>query len=307
MGYSSFYSSPWSILNYSMVFWPFSLCFQRIYCRWDARPLWFNTLHTGIKTGASTSSIDALVGLKKKKKTLHVWLERGLTRRRRSYSFSFRDNLHFHKKIPTNDEQPWCQTLFTLSLWLLITSCFHSLCSAWCHRCLRISSGLAPSSAVAAATMVAPPPAPSAASSSSPAPRSARKTIWSESTLWWSLITDPPGITVGRRWSLPTTCAWRRINPVKPDSSGIECRVISGKPDVGFWAFWWTVAWIFPTLCNSMIGGTISLNIPKLKIMEEGLVSPHWLVITRITPSFPFIEEIVHQTLDYLMWINVSI
>ena len=37
-----------------------------------------------------------------------------------------------------------------------------------------------------------------------------------------------------------------------------------------------------------MIGGTISLTIPKLKDMEEGLVSPHWLVTTRITPSFPF-------------------
>ena len=36
-----------------------------------------------------------------------------------------------------------------------------------------------------------------------------------------------------------------------------------------------------------MIGGTISLTIPKLKNMEEGLVSPHWPVTTRITPSFP--------------------
>ena len=37
-----------------------------------------------------------------------------------------------------------------------------------------------------------------------------------------------------------------------------------------------------------MIGGTISLTIPKLKNMEESLVNPHWLVTTRITPSFPF-------------------
>ena len=37
-----------------------------------------------------------------------------------------------------------------------------------------------------------------------------------------------------------------------------------------------------------MIGGTISLPIPKLKNMEEGLVSLHWLVSTCITPSFPF-------------------
>ena len=32
-------------------------------------------------------------------------------------------------------------------------------------------------------------------------------------------------------------------------------------------------------------------NIPhytQTKNMEEGLVSPHWLVTTRITPSFPF-------------------
>ena len=35
-------------------------------------------------------------------------------------------------------------------------------------------------------------------------------------------------------------------------------------------------------------GGTTSLTIPKLKNMEECLVSPHWLVTTRITPSFPF-------------------
>ena len=37
-----------------------------------------------------------------------------------------------------------------------------------------------------------------------------------------------------------------------------------------------------------MIGGTISLTIPQLKNMEEGLVSPHWLVTTCITPSFLF-------------------
>ena len=37
------------------------------------------------------------------------------------------------------------------------------------------------------------------------------------------------------------------------------------------------------------VGGTISLTIPKLKKNEEeGLVSPHWLVTTRISPSFPF-------------------
>ena len=32
-------------------------------------------------------------------------------------------------------------------------------------------------------------------------------------------------------------------------------------------------------------------NIPhytQIRNMEEGLVSPHWLVTTRITPSFPF-------------------
>ena len=34
-------------------------------------------------------------------------------------------------------------------------------------------------------------------------------------------------------------------------------------------------------------GGTISLTIPTLKNTEEGLVSPHWLVTSRITPSFP--------------------
>ena len=39
---------------------------------------------------------------------------------------------------------------------------------------------------------------------------------------------------------------------------------------------------------ENMIGGTISLTIAKLKNMEEGLVSPHLLVTTRITPSFPF-------------------
>ena len=37
-----------------------------------------------------------------------------------------------------------------------------------------------------------------------------------------------------------------------------------------------------------MTSGTISLTIPKLKNIEEGLVSPHWLVTTGITPSFPF-------------------
>ena len=37
-----------------------------------------------------------------------------------------------------------------------------------------------------------------------------------------------------------------------------------------------------------MTSGTISLTIPKLKNMEEGLVSPHWLVTTCITPSFLF-------------------
>ena len=35
-----------------------------------------------------------------------------------------------------------------------------------------------------------------------------------------------------------------------------------------------------------MTGGIISLTIPTLRNMEEGLVSPHWLVTTRITPSF---------------------
>ena len=35
-----------------------------------------------------------------------------------------------------------------------------------------------------------------------------------------------------------------------------------------------------------MTGGTTSLTIPKLKNMEESLVSPHWLVTTCITPSF---------------------
>ena len=47
-----------------------------------------------------------------------------------------------------------------------------------------------------------------------------------------------------------------------------------------------------------MRGGTISLTIPKLKNMEEGLVSPHWLVTTRITPSFPFTDlaKLIQQT-----------
>ena len=36
-----------------------------------------------------------------------------------------------------------------------------------------------------------------------------------------------------------------------------------------------------------MTGGTMSLKEPKLKNMEEGLVSPHLLVTTRITPGFP--------------------
>ena len=36
-----------------------------------------------------------------------------------------------------------------------------------------------------------------------------------------------------------------------------------------------------------MTSGTISLTIPKLRNMEEGLVSPQSLVTTCITPSFP--------------------
>ena len=39
--------------------------------------------------------------------------------------------------------------------------------------------------------------------------------------------------------------------------------------------------------CSCMTSGTISLTIPKLKQMEEGLVNPHWLVNTHTTPSFP--------------------
>ena len=57
-----------------------------------------------------------------------------------------------------------------------------------------------------------------------------------------------------------------------------------------------------------MIGGTISLTIPKVKTMEEGLVSPHWLVTTRITLSFPFsktnLANIHYMTLCWLFVMN---
>ena len=53
-----------------------------------------------------------------------------------------------------------------------------------------------------------------------------------------------------------------------------------------------TLVDVYPALFFNMIGGTISLTIPKLKDMEEGLVSPHWLFTTRITPSFAFISVI---------------
>ena len=53
-----------------------------------------------------------------------------------------------------------------------------------------------------------------------------------------------------------------------------------------------------------MIGGTISLTIPKLKNMEEGLVSPHWLVTTRITPSFPFSKTNLQTSSPwFLCWV----
>ena len=37
-----------------------------------------------------------------------------------------------------------------------------------------------------------------------------------------------------------------------------------------------------------MLGGKISLTLPKLKKMEEGPVSPHWLANTRATLGFPW-------------------
>ena len=53
-----------------------------------------------------------------------------------------------------------------------------------------------------------------------------------------------------------------------------------------------------------MTGGTTSLTIPKLKNMEEGLVSPHWLVTTRITPSFPFSKTNLQTSSPcFLCWV----
>ena len=54
-----------------------------------------------------------------------------------------------------------------------------------------------------------------------------------------------------------------------------------------------------------MIGGTISLTIPKLLNMEEGLVSPHWLVTTRITPSFPFSQTMMIPIACFLFCLSL--
>lgn len=49
-----------------------------------------------------------------------------------------------------------------------------------------------------------------------------------------------------------------------------------------------------------MTSGTMSFIIPKLKNMEEGLLSPHWPVTTRITPSLQtFILSASQNTIAY--------
>ena len=53
-----------------------------------------------------------------------------------------------------------------------------------------------------------------------------------------------------------------------------------------------------------MTSGTISLTIPKLKNMEEGLVSLHWLVTTCITPSFPFSTTKIIYSRLYIWFIK---
>ena len=133
-------------------------------------------------------------------------------------------------------------------------------------------------------------------------------------TDWWMLsLALPTGPTERNKW------LWRKFSPNFWTSSGKVaekskvCRwLFTGNPKnqnheyqkylkdnfssvpIPLWSM--LVSWECQDITTS---GTISLTKPKLKNMEEGLVSPHWLVTTRIASCFPFwktnLESIINR------------